>query len=478
MTRHEGGYYPFRADITDLVRFGGRNLITVKVDASQFEGWFYEGAGIYRHVWLDKTNPVAIAPDGVFVTSHFENNLPSDKVRIGIETSLLNTLDANAEARIAQEIVGPEGQSVAKSEEQVEIPFNGTGEIKASIGLNTPVLWSVESPKLYHLVTTVTMDGKVVDQEKTEFGIRTIAFDKDKGFLLNGKPCWLKGTCNHQDHAGVGAAVPDALQYFRISKLKEMGCNAYRTSHNPPTPELLDACDRLGMLVMDENRLLGSDQQNLSKLEIQVRRDRNHPSVVIWSLANEEFAVQATPQAASVARTMQALVKHLDPTRPVTYAAPQGDTFAGINSVIEVRGWNYHVGGDMDKYHAEHPNQPNVGTETASYVGTRGIYEDDKARGYVKAYMSHTTDPKSPTWWSYYAERPWLSGGFAWTGFDYRGEPTPYSWPCVNSHFGILDTCGFPKDDFYYYKSWWTSEPVLHSCRTGTGRERKARRFW
>ncbi len=304
----------------------------------------------------------------------------------------------------------------------------------------------------------------MVDRTETAFGIRTVGFDPTNGFLLNGRHYELYGTCNHQDMAGVGAALPDALQAFRVARLKEFGGNAIRTSHNPPTPELLDACDRLGMLIMDESRLLGSDSGNLSKWDDQIRRDRNHPSVAIWSIANEEFFVQDSPQAANVARSMQVLARELDPTRPLTYAAPEGDTFAGINGVIEVRGWNYHPGPEMDQYHAEHPQQPNVGTEQASTVSTRGVYANDPRRGYVSAYDVNVT-PWSQTaeqWWTVFADRPWLSGGFVWTGFDYRGEPTPYSWPCINSHFGILDVCGFPKDNFYYYQSWWTTNIVLH----------------
>ena len=290
-----------------------------------------------------------------------------------------------------------------------------------------------------------------------------MAFDAEKGFLLNGEPYELKGTCNHQDHAGVGAAVPDRVQYFRVARLKEMGGNAYRTSHNPPTPELLEACDRLGMLVMDENRLLGSDAANLDRLAGLVLRDRNHPSVVMWSIANEE-GVQTSATGGRIGDTMQRLIHQLDPTRPVTMAANVGNEFAGINAIIDVRGWNYHIGKIMDDYHAAHPAQPNVGTEQASTVCTRGIYANDKERGYVSAYddnapeWAHTTE----TWYKFFAARPWLSGGFAWTGFDYRGEPTPYGWPCINSHFGIVDTCGFPKDNFYYYQAWWTDRPVLH----------------
>jgi beta-galactosidase len=462
--RHEGGYYPFREDITDVVHFGGQNTVAVRVDATESEGWFYEGAGIYRHVWLDVTAPVAIAPDGIFVYSEFRNNVPSDNVSVSIETDLLNQQHDSAKATVSQEIFGPDNNSITKLEQESDANLNSRNEVKSAIILKNPVLWSPENPKLYKLVTTVFVVGKIVDQKETSFGIRTVGFDATNGFLLNGKHYEIYGTCNHQDAAGVGAAIPDALQEFRVKQLKEFGCNAIRTSHNPPTPELLDACDRLGMLVLDESRLMGSDSGNMEKWDDQIRRDRNHASVAIWCIANEQFAVQDTPQAANVALAMQDYVKQLDPTRPVTYASPEDDVFRGINSVIEVRGWNYHYGRDMDQYHAQHPNQPNVGTEQASVVGTRGIYENDKERGYVTAYDEPRTgwDATAESWWSFFADRPWLSGAFVWTGFDYRGEPTPYWWPCINSHFGILDTCGFPKDVFYYYKSWWTTNTVLH----------------
>ena len=462
---HESGYSSFRYDITDVANPGGKNVIAVKVDASKFEGWFYEGAGIYRHVWLEKTSPLAVAPDGIFVHSEFKNNVPTGNAEIHVSADLLNTLANAAKATVKCEIISPEGNSAAKFEESEKIKSAASKTVKLAGKISSPELWSPESPKLYKLVTTVESGGKIVDRKETEFGIRTVAFDPDKGFLLNGKPYEIKGTCNHQDAAGVGAALPDALQYFRIAKLKEMGDNAYRTSHNPPTPELLEACDRLGMLVLDENRLLGSDEENLRRWHDQILRDRNHPSVAFWSIANEEFSVQDTPIGMRVAATMQNFLKQLDPTRPSTYAAPVGDDYTGsINSVIEVRGWNYHIGQEMDNYHAEHPAQSEIGTEQGSTVSTRGIYENDKTRGYVSAYddnapsWAHTAE----RWWSYFDARPWLSGGFVWTGFDYRGEPTPYAWPCINSHFGILDTCGFPKDNFYYYQSWWTTNIVLH----------------
>ena len=476
VTRHEGGYYPFRMDITDIAHFGGNNVVAVKVDATKFEGWFYEGAGIYRHVWLDKTMPVAIAPEGIYVYPKFKNNVPEGEAELSAELKLVNEQDFPVDAKVVYTFKDGDEQTIGELGDVVKLEAHAQKEIStAASGLHLTLakykLWSPEDPKLYKLITTVLVEGKIVDRKETEFGIRTFAFDKDKGFLLNGQPYVLKGTCNHQDMAGVGAALPDALQYFRVAKLKEFGDNAYRTSHNPPTPELLDACDHLGLIVMDESRLLGSDAQNLQKWDDQIRRDRNHASVGIWSVANEEFSVQSTVGGGNVARTMQDYVKRLDPTRPVTYAAPQGDTFDGINGIIDVRGWNYHVGKnadqygkDVDSYHAKHPGQPNVGTEQGSTVSTRGIYENDKVRGYVSAY-----DVNAPSWantaeewWTVFADRPWLSGGFVWTGFDYRGEPTPYAWPCVNSHFGILDVCGFPKDNFYYYQAWWTTNTVLH----------------
>jgi beta-galactosidase len=456
--RHEGGYAPFGFDATDAITIGGDNVLVVRVDATHAEGWFYEGAGIYRHVWLVKTAPVHIGRFGTFVAP----TVGEAKADLDIRTAIVNEADTPALTDVTWQVLGPDGAVVAtKTATATTIAGWGKTEMAGSIPVTSPVLWSLEKPALYTLVSTVRTGGRTVDETRTKFGIRTIRFDPDKGFFLNGKHVQINGMCNHQDHAGVGAAVPDRLQRYRIERLKEMGVNAYRSSHNPPTPELLDACDELGMLVMDETRLFSSSELSLGHLETLVRRDRNHPSVFLWSIGNEE-PEQASALGHRVAATMKRTVLALDSTRPVTYASNSG-AYEGVNELMDVRGFNYHLG-DVDKYRLEHPTQPIFLSEVASTLTTRGEYADDKVRGYMSAY-----DRFAPPWgelahdWLHFmAERPYIAGGFVWTGFDYRGEPTPYEWPCISSHFGILDTTGAPKDLFWYYKSWWTNEPVLH----------------
>jgi beta-galactosidase len=461
---HEGGYNGFRYDITDLANVGGRNVVSVRVDASQAEGWFYEGAGIYRHVWLLKKDPVGVAPDGVFVYTRFKDNIPKGAAEVHAQAHLLNAHTAPVDATVTWSVLAPNGDTVATMAQSVRIGASGISDIEQKSNISSPKLWSPEKPRLYTLVTTVSSGGAVVDRVETQFGIRTVGFDANRGFMLNGEPYTLKGTSNHQDHAGLGSALPDAVQYYRIARLKDMGDNAYRTAHNPPTPELLEACDHLGMLVMDENRQLGSDAHHADLLVEQILRDRNHPSVAIWSLGNEEFEVEKTETGQRVATTMQALVKRLDSTRPVTINADLANVYTGVDAAVEVRGWSYHVGQGMDDYHKAHPLQPNVGSEQGSTVSTRGIYANDAVRGYVSAYDDNAPEwaQTAETWLSFFGTRPWMSGGFVWTGFDYRGEPTPYGWPCINSHFGIMDTCGFPKDNFWFYKSAWSNQPVLH----------------
>ena len=457
--RNFSGYAPYRADVTDLATLGGRNVLVARVDATEHEGWFYEGAGMYRHAWLVKTGPVHVAHWGTFVTSRVAGSTAT----VSIATEVENESDAPATCRVAQTIRSSSGKALATVRSApIVIPAWGRQGVQQQLELAMPQLWSIEAPAMHLMETSIEIGAIPVDTHHTPFGIRTIHFDPNNGFFLNGKRVAIQGTCNHQDHAGVGSALPDRLQEYRIGRLKEMGSNAYRTSHNPPTPELLDACDRLGMLVLDENRTFSSEDEGTSQLERLIRRDRNHPSVIAWSLANEEGSDQGNDRGARMAGTLKRLAHRLDPTRPVT-AAMNGGWGKGFTLVVDVQGFNYSTNG-IDAIHKGFPAKPLMGTETASTVSTRGIYANDPDRGYLSAYDVNKPGwgATAEEWWSYYAARPFLAGGFVWTGFDYRGEPTPYRWPCTSSHFGIMDTCGFPKDNFYYYQAWWRDEPVLH----------------
>jgi beta-galactosidase len=268
--------------------------------------------------------------------------------------------------------------------------------------------------------------------------------------------------CCHQDHAGVGVAVPDALNDFRLQTLKRYGVNAYRTSHNAPATELLDACDRLGILVMDETREPGSTPEALDELTWLVRRDRNHPCVILWSMANEE-RIQGRNEAVRVGGTMKQAILALDRTRPITAGMNSGSS-DGFSKVSDVRGFNYHEK-EIERYRQQNPGQPLVGSEVASSRSTRGVYRTDPARCTISTLETDqkVIGPASPEqWWSFYVKHPYLAGGFVWTGFDYRGEPHPYAWPAISSQYGFLDTCGFPKDNAFYYLAWWSDRPMVH----------------
>ncbi len=460
LTTALSGYAPFRVDVTDFVRYGGDNVLVLRVDATENEGWFYEGAGVYRHVWLVKTAPVHVPRWGTYVTTEVSGK----DARVRMRTTVANESADEAACRVVSRIVDAAGSVRATvTSETSRVPGWGRLDVDQEATLTNAELWSLDAPHLYQLLTTIESGGKTVDDYRTTFGVRTVHFDAERGFFLNGEHVGLKGTCNHQDHAGVGSALPDRLQHYRIAKLKEMGSNAYRTSHNPPTPELLDACDRLGMLVLDETRMFSSSPEGLSQLERMILRDRNHPSVFCWSIGNEE-PLQGTEEGARIAATMKRLARRLDPSRPITEAMNNSRSWGhGLSAVVDVQGFNYYTDG-IDAFHAQFPDKPSMGTEVASTVSTRGIYANDPKRGYVEAY--DTQKPRwgatAEEWWTAYVARPFLAGGFVWTGFDYRGEPTPYEWPCVNSHFGLMDTCGFPKDNYFYYKTWWGDERALH----------------
>jgi beta-galactosidase len=457
--RNDNGYAPFRFDLTDFLNYGGKNYLVVRMDASFGDGWFYEGAGIYRHVWLIKTDALHLGQWESYVRPSVKGNAAI----LNLGTIVRNEGSEEERCRVRWQILDAAEKVVATAESAHEsIEPDGYSSFTAITKLANPALWSPQSPNLYSSVVTVESNGEPRDAERVSFGIRDIQWDADKGFFLNGKSVKIKGTCNHQDHAGVGAALPDRLQWYRVGVLKEMGGNAIRTSHNMATPELVAACDRLGMLMMCETRQMSSNAEGLAQLELMVKRYRNSPSIILWSMGNEEWTMMFQPQGVRVIDDMIARTHELDPTRLCT-AAVNTAFKTHFPEHLDVMGYNYNLK-EIDEWHKAHPKKPCVGSETASTVSTRGVYLTDKLRNWVSAYDLNHTDwsELAEEWWKFYAAREWLAGGFAWTGFDYRGEPTPYGWPSINSQFGIVDMCGFPKDNFYYYKAWWGSEPVLH----------------
>ncbi len=462
MGTEPSGYATQVYDVTEYVNYGGENLICVRADATLEEGWFYEGAGIYRDAWLLKSASVSVAPFGTFVFADIKK--PYDTTVVHVKTEVNNHSLESQQCSVEQRLLDAEGKQVGKAENvNLSLKAKQTLDCEQTIALDNPHLWSTDDPYIYKVETTVKVNGEVTDVYETTTGIREVVFDAQSGFMLNGKPIKLKGVNMHQDHAGVGAAIPDALQAWRIKKLKEFGCNAYRASHNPMTPALLDICDREGLLVIDENRLTGINTEHLRLLENMIKRDRNHPSVILWSDGNEEWGIEYSVQGTRIAAAMREYTRLLDPTRHSTIANAGGSEMI---KGLDVVGFNYIVQNDVDNRKKANPDWKIVGTEETTGCGTRGVYFESKEQPGHMVSMNRGTKPGVENvierGWKFYDERPWAAGLFYWTGFDYRGEPNPLEYPAHESEFGILDYCGFMKDEAWYLKSVWTDKPVLH----------------
>ena len=457
------GYATSVYDISEYLNYGGKNVVAVRVDASLEEGWFYEGGGIYRHVWLEKSDPLHVAPSGIFIYANMVP--PYHSALVTVETTVNNKDNVKIGYHIRNTLIGPDKSKTIFPEVYVEeLLAKASKTSESHCEISNPVLWDLDSPRLYTLVTEIIRDGKIVDTKITKTGFRHIEFDSDKGFLLNGKNIKLKGVNMHQDHPGVGTAIPDAVQIFRLKELKKYGINAYRASHNPMTPELLDACDSLGMLVIEENRLMGINHEHVRLLENFIIRDRNHPSIILWSVGNEEWGIEWNDFGERITQSMREYTHRVDPTRQMTVASSSGPT---VLIPADVAGYNYILQNPVDEHRKNYPARKALGTEETSGCGTRGIYFTSEEKGHMKALNRSPNGPDSllnaiERGWKFYDERPWLGGLFYWTGFDYRGEPNPMKFPATGSQFGILDYCGFPKDEAFYLKSWWTDEPVLH----------------
>jgi beta-galactosidase len=367
---NENGYVPFRFDLTDFLSYGAKNYIVVRVDARWGDGWFYEGAGIYRHVWLSKMDALHLGR----WESTIRSSLSGTSATLTLDTVVENEGKKAEETHVSWKILDAIGQTVATAEAPArKIDADGSVRFSASAQLSNPAPWSVEEPHLYTAIVTASVDGAVRDAERVTFGVRSVQFDAQKGFFLNGKSLKIQGTCNHQDHAGVGAALPDSLQYFRLGVLQQMGCNAVRTSHNMPTPEWVEACDRMGVMLMCETRQASSNPSGLAQLEAMVKRYRNSPSVILWSIGNEENQLQGpmAEQGASIAATMVQKCHELDPTRAVS-AAVNADNRKGVSDAVDVVGFNYHL--DFpDAFHKDNPTRPIFGSETSSAVSTPPI---------------------------------------------------------------------------------------------------------
>ncbi|WP_203308592.1 beta-galactosidase GalA [Sphingomonas beigongshangi] len=455
------GYNSVYIDITPFARFGDEpNVVAIRVDAEAMEGWWYEGAGLYRHAWLARRAPVSIVTDGV----HCDPRRGDSGWHVPVTVTARTVEAATATVTTRARLLDPDGRMVAEARSQpVAVSTLDTADLTLDLAVPAPRLWSIETPVLYAVEVTLERDGATLDIRRIPVGFRTIRFDADRGLFVNERPVKMKGVCLHQDHAGVGVAVPDALLAWRLSRLKDMGCNAIRCSHNAPSSAFLHLTDRMGFVVMDENRNFDPAPDYMAQLEWMVRRDRNHPSVILWSVFNEE-PMQGTPAGVEMVRRMAAAVHRLDGSRPVT-AAMNGSFFEPVNvsTVVEVMGFNYYQS-DYDRFHALNPRKPTTSSEDTSAFMTRGAYANDPA-----AHVITSMDTEAASWggthretWRRIAERPFVAGGFVWTGFDYHGEPTPYAWPTIASFFGILDLCGFPKTAYDIHRAQWIDDaPVI-----------------
>lgn len=490
--KRPNGYIGFRYDLTPHLNFGEKeNEIKVKVDNSQQpNSRWYSGSGIYRNTWLVKTNKLHINNWGTYVAT---SKVSKKSATINIETTIKNKYKEAKQVRLNSAIFLKD-KKIAESINYMDVNSGSDFTFEEEIETEEPVLWTLEAPSQYTLLSTVYIDDELVDEYKTTFGIRTFNFDVDKGFILNDKSVKIKGVCNHHDLGALGTAVNTRALERQLEIMKEAGINGIRTAHNPPAPELLDLCDRMGFIVMDEsfdmwkkNKTandygLNWDEWHKKDLEDFIKRDRNHPSIFVWSIGNE-IIEQWDSTGVEITKNLAKIVRSLDTTRPITTAnnPPSLTNSLNASGALDLVGYNYaHT--SYEKHKEIFPNLPFIATETTSALATRGYYDqksDTLKKWPVRWDLLFTGgnpentvssyDQVSAPWgstheetWKIIKRNPNLSGMYIWTGFDYLGEPTPYAWPSRSSYFGIIDLAGFPKDAYYMYQSEWTDTPVLH----------------
>ncbi|MEO6167394.1 MAG: beta-galactosidase GalB [Chitinophagales bacterium] len=502
------GYISFRYDLTPYLNFGTKeNVIAVRVDNSQQpNSRWYSGSGIYRNVWLETTNKIFVDLWGTFITTP---QVSDQSASVQMNVTVFNATTAIVKAEAKTSLYDANNKVVGSTSSSLEVSADTKYQITQTINVPNPELWSVDHPHLYKAVTQIISNEKTVDEYTTPFGIRYFNFDPDKGFFLNGKHLKINGVCNHHDLGALGAAINRRAIQRQLEILKSMGCNAIRTSHNPPAPELLDLCDQMGFIVMDEvfdmwkrpkNKFdyhLYWDEWHLRDLTDQILRDRNHPSVVAWSVGNEipeQSAYEWNPEipkakqkkdstGITISKELAAIVRSLDATRPVTTANDHTDTSnlllqSGAYDLICYNYRHQQWGSAQERW----GKKSFIATESASAFETRGYYElpsdsirrwpEDWSKPFTGGNAQHACssyDNCCASWGSTheeslkeYLKHDFIAGMFLWTGFDYLGEPTPYLWPSRSSYFGVIDLAGFPKDAYYLYQSVWTDKPVLH----------------
>ncbi|PKB16438.1 glycoside hydrolase family 2 TIM barrel-domain containing protein [Flavobacterium sp. 5] len=506
--KRPNGYIGFQYDMSQYLNYGDKNNeIIVKVDNSkQPNSRWYSGSGIFRNVWIETTDKLHVGQWGTYVTTP---KVTVEKASVNLETTIQNQNSVSKKAIVTTTIF-KEDTKVTSVTQNITIVANANQTIKQETQVESPVLWSVEKPELYTAVTEISVDDKIVDQYKTSFGIRDFKFDVNKGFILNGKQVKIKGVCMHHDLGPLGSAINTRAIERQLEILKEMGVNGIRTSHNPPAPELLDLCDKMGFIVMDEAFDMWKqtktkydyandwDKWHKKDLIDQLLRDRNHPSVFIWSIGNE-IPEQWSETGVTIAKELVAITRQYDKTRPITAAMnppvnmnidevtlqfDKAKTYFNSiakSGVLDIIGYNYAH--QTYEYHQKNfPGKSFIATETTSALETRGYYDvksDDIKKWPVRWDLKFTEgnpgntvsayDQVQAPWgstheatWKVIKKHDFLSGMYIWTGFDYIGEPTPYEWPSISSYFGIVDLAGFPKDVYYMYQSEWTDKTVLH----------------
>jgi len=489
--KRPNGYISFRYDLTGFLNFESKkNILLVKVDnQAQPNARWYTGSGIYRNVWLTVTNKININQWGVAIIAA---KIKRRSAELNISTNINNIYGASKNLEVKNIVFDTDNQQVAENKSLIKLNTNAQKNDQAIV-VNDPHLWSVDEPYLYTIVTQLIENNKIIDEYKTRYGIRSFTFNNHTGFVLNGKSIKIKGICNHSDLGCLGAAINKSAIKRQLKILKEMGCNAIRTAHNPPAPELLDLCDEMGFIVMDEafdvwktaktyfDYHWNWDEWHKRDLEDQVKRDRNHPCVFIWSIGNE-IPEQLSESGGIIARELRNIIRAIDTTRPITAGnnLPYKNNKIIQSGALDIIGCNYHNDEWYD-FPSYYPGQSFIGTETVSGLQTRGEYSfpsdkvvrwgdpqnpvfkkaaDNTCSAYDQefAYWGSTHEATLKT----FKQHDFVSGMFVWSGFDYLGEPVPYAWPSRSSYYGIIDLAGFPKDVYYLYQSEWTDEPVLH----------------